>query len=460
MTRYLKSRLALGALASMLAIWSLANASQLAAQAEGNNAVVQGTSISYSTSYIDAGAVTGTSSQTDICAKINAALGLISSTFPSAVIDARGINSGLTCPAGDTPWSYGTSTFAKAATILLPARTIVINTGWALPSGARIVGEGGGASSSSATGGITTIQACKSGVSGCTQNLSGAMLAMGTASTAYCPSNVCTGVSIENLWLDGQGLSVNGIVNNYAQEQSTVKHVTLYQIGSSGLGVSPPTGVTGTPQNSGPYVDINCLAGSAPTSSTVCARILGVSTRGIHGITCINTSSTIPTNAIALDASNNSIEDVKVQGFEYGIRVGASGTAKNDLLLNVSGGNDVSSVVLISNANTVSDITILGVGNGGTGGATDTITDNRTSPTTVLSDATVAMYVLGQQLTAGGTNIGYSRFTTSPSVPTWSNGNGTPSGSCKTGSLYSNTTGQSGSTWYLCGPTGAWSNVR
>jgi hypothetical protein len=61
---------------------------------------------------------------------------------------------------------------------------------------------------------------------------------------------------------------------------------------------------------------------------------------------------------------------------------------------------------------------------------------------TTLSDTTVGLYMLGEQVNVGNTSITtpatYSRFTTSPSVPSWLSGPNTPpSGSCTVGSLYS-----------------------
>jgi hypothetical protein len=417
-----------------------------------------------SSAYIDA-SMFNTSS--DICSRIHAALAAIPSGVTGAVIDARGISASLTCPTGKTPWVY-TSTVTTPAAILLPAQTILLNTGWTLPSRTRIVGVGGGANTGST--GVTTIQACKSGITGCS-NFTGALVAMGSVSTSFCPSNVCNGISVEDLWLDGQGQNVVGIANSFASEGSYVKHVTLNQLVGAGLSITAPSGA-GSAQNSGPYQDITVAPGSGATTGTICARILNVSTRGIHGMSCINTSSTIPTVAITLDASNNSIEDVTVQGFQNGVRLGANASAQNDLLKNISGGTSVTDVVFLTNVtgHTVSDITMLGIGNGGS--ATHTIQDSRTTPTTTISDATVAMYVLGEQLTGGSSNIGFSRFTTSPSVPTWSNGSGSPSNTvtCKLGALYSNTGGKSGSsnTWWVCSPahangcgtTPCWANIN
>jgi hypothetical protein len=64
-------------------------------------------------------------------------------------------------------------------------------------------------------------------------------------------NSACSGVSVENLSLDGQGLSINGIANAYAAMSSAtassyVKNVTLFQILGTGLSV------TGSTQGSGP----------------------------------------------------------------------------------------------------------------------------------------------------------------------------------------------------------------
>ena len=450
----------------LLGWWAAFSASAPAQSTQGDNAVYNtAPALAASTAYIDASAFTGA----DICARIHSALGVIASGS-TAVIDARGITTGLTCAVGKTPWVY-TTTITTSSTILLPAAPILLNTGWTMPSATRIIGVGGGANSSSATAGTTTIRACTSSTPTCSQNFTGTMIVMGNSTTQYCPFNaasqpVCTGMSVENLWLDGQGLSITGITNTYAQEQSYVKHVTFYQLATTGLNVGLPGSGSGTSQNSGPYSDLACTVGTNVSSSTVCARIVNVSTRGIHGLTCLNTSATIPTNAVAIDGPNNSIEDVKVQGFEYGIRIGASASAPNNLFKNITGGSGVTSAVFITNisGNSVHDIVLLGVASGG---ATDTIIDNRTTPTTTLTDATVGMYVLGEPMAAGSNlNIGYSRFTTSPSVATWGHGSIIPSGTCTLGSLYSDTNGgNTGHTfaWYVCAPSGsstAWSGVK
>jgi hypothetical protein len=53
----------------------------------------------------------------------------------------------------------------------------------------------------------------------------------------------------------------------------------------------------------------------------------------------------------------------------------------------------------------------------------------------------VGIYALGESPSSG---VGQSRFTTSPSLPTWAVGTAVPSGSCSQGSLFSCTNGVNG----------------
>lgn len=412
--------------------WLFATPARVHAQTQGQNTVYSGTSSKIgSWAFIDASVVAGTSSGTDLCAKINAALLAIPTTTTAAVIDARGVTN-LTCPSGDTPWKYG-NTVTTPATILLPAGTISSSNIWLLPNGTKIIGQGPG---------VTTIQAAVK---------FSPMIQMG--SSTLCPSSICNGISVEDLTLDAQGNNMNGISNGNAQELSYVKRVAFYQFQGTGLVI------TSGASNSGPYTDLTFSMGSkTPVTGTVCVS-LRASTRGIHGLTCTNTTSTIPSAAVLLDAPNNSIEDVTVRGFTDGVKIGANLNAQDNVLVNVAGAavsggsNNVTNVVHITNTSTVTDLSILGVGNGGNS-SSKTIKDDVTS--TTLSDATVGIYAIGESVTAGSSSIGFSRFTTSPNVPTWiiQNTAGSPTGSCTIGSLYSNTAGGSGSTWFVCTPKG------
>jgi hypothetical protein len=419
----------------------------------GNNAVYSsGTTVTGSSAWIDASVFAGT----DVCAKVNAVFKSTANPYPAAgaVIDARGVNPGTTQTCSINFWSGVTT--PPPSTILLPPGTIIINNGITLPNRTRLIGAGGGSLTSNS--GDTIIEAGSS--------FSGSMFLMGNPT--FC-GTACTGISLENLWLNGEGQSINGVLNQYGQELSYVRRVTFYQLLGTALSLTNANAV-----NSGPYSELACSLGSysaSASSTTACVQIKGVSTRGLHGMTCTgNTggSGTIPNAGIFLDASNNSIEDVHVEGFGDGVRIGSNASAQSDVLFNISGGTNVTNVINITNSSgkTVSDLSLMAITNGavgGSGGATNTIADSRTS--TTLTDATVGMYVLGETMTSGSsTIIGESRFTSSPNAATWGVGSGTPSGStCKIGSLFSNTAGTSGKTWYVCTASGSsttWTDIN
>jgi len=434
--------------------WVSAFPTRTQAQVIGNNAVYSsGTSETGSSAWIDASVFTGT----DVCAKVNAVFKSSANPYPAAgaVIDARGVNPGTTQTCSISPWSGVTT--PPPSTILLPPGTIVINNGITLPNRTRLIGAGGG---SLATSSGTTIIEAGSSFPG------GSMFLMGNPT--FC-GTACTGISLENLWLNGTGQSINGVLNQYGQELSYVRRVTFYQLLGTALSLTNANAV-----NSGPYSELACSLGSysaSAASTTACVQIKGVSTRGLHSMTCTgNTgeSGTIPNAGVFLDASNNSIEDVHVEGFGDGVRIGSNASAQSNVLFNISGGTNVTNVINITNSSgkSVSDLSLMAITNGavgGSGGATNTITDSRTS--TTLTDATVAMYVLGEEMTSGSsTMIGESRFTSSPNAATWGVGSGTPSGStCKIGSLFSNTSGTTGKTWYVCTASGSsttWTNIN
>jgi hypothetical protein len=407
------------------------------------------------------------SSNSDLCKVLYFVLAtVVQAHYPSgAVVDARGLNSGninLTCAAGWTPWNNGATFLNVPSNILLPATgggnnvtPIIISTGWVLPANTHLIGQGDNISSG------TVIQAASN---------VGDMI-------AYCssilppqnpPASSCTGIAVENLLLDGKGNAVSGIVNYYAGSLSYVNHVSLYQI----LGVGLVIG--GAATGSGPYSNINFdTGGSAATSSTVCAAIVGPNlsgTAGVRGLTCTSELA-VAAAAVLLDSSNNSIKDVNIVGFKDGILVGANQPAQNNVLVNVIG--DTSScyptcltpinAVHISTNQTVADLVIMGVGNEG-GAGNSTIQDDVTSTTlSATTDEFVALYALGK-----AANNGHARFTTSPSVATWAAGTVMPTGSCAQGSLYSCTGGSSNCTygttayalWGCPVPGGAWLGIK
>jgi hypothetical protein len=262
---------------------------------------------------------------------------------------------------------------------------------------------------------------------------------------------------VENLTLNGQAQSTDGIINQYAQNNSYVNHVSLYEILGTGLLVS--SSGTSTAANSGPYSNITFdTGGYSGTSSTVCAQILGLTgTLGIHGLSCTSESD-VPA-AVLLDSSNNSIEDVRIVGFYDGVRVGANSSAQSNVLINVIGDTAFPTAptpvnaVHISSNHTVTDLSIMGLSNSGVSG-TYTIQDDVTGPH--LSDPTIGIYALGESASGG-----YSRFTTSPNAAHWDVGSSYPTSSgCARGSLYSCTSstsctnGSSTAALWVCAPAG------
>jgi hypothetical protein len=436
---------------SLLAMLIVSSAPlRLLAQTQGNNAVYTGTSAStpsYSSSFIDASAVKGTSSNTDICAKINAALALIPPNATGAMIDARGVTN-LTCPSGDTPWKYPSTgtVIATPSTILLPAGAITIGTTWILPNKTRLIGEGMGPTTLSSVSGVTIIQSSSAST----------MIQLGGVSP-YCPSGICTGVSVEDLMLNGEGSSTTGVLNGNSQEQSYARRVAFYQILGTGLRVA------GSAENSGPYTDLVFGTGTSYSvaNGTICAAINGVSTRGIHGLTCTNSGSSTPTSgaAVLLGGSGNSLEDITVQGFYDGVKVGSNNIAHSNVLRNIVGGSPqvVNAVVHTVTANAVTDLAVMGVTKGAASYSIEDDWSASGSSTTKLTDSTVALYVMGESASVTHATNSFSRFTTSPTLPVWIQGKTNAPASCSiVGSLYSNTSGISGSknSWYVCTSTG------
>jgi hypothetical protein len=341
----------------------------------------------------------------------------------------------MTCSSG-SPWQpTGGSYATEPSVILLPAATITIGLQWQPPSHTRIVGEGPN---------LTILQAPSS--------FSGPMIHMG--SDNYCGGAACTDIGIEHLGLVAQG-AVTGILNRNSEELSYVNDVAISGISSGGIGLDiegTSNAVYNLAVNSGPYSNI-VFSGSG-----TCAQINGTyDTRGIRGLTCNMTGSS-SNAAVYLDGCSNSIEDVYIYGqIGDGILVGKYNTAQGDLLTNVNGASGVGNLIHISNSNAqngnnncpyqnssstanVADLTILGATCSGCTNAT--IEDDLTGP--VVTDANVGMYAVGEPVLEKNVNdtwtaIGYSRYTTSPSLPTWLIGSGAPSGSCApTGVLYSN----------------------
>ena len=443
-------RLFFGTLAVFIGLSALPAHSQTA----GNNAVYNTTTtLTGSASFIDLGTATTTG---DICGRINTLL--TGSGFKDGtVIDARGFGSGTSQTCASNPFSSATT---KTSTILLPSGTITISSTWVIPSQTQVYGEGPGQ---------TTLLASSSFTS--------PMIQMGTLNC------VCFLVRIGHLTLDGAGQTIDGIDNVNSEEQSTVDDVDILHTEGTALSLGTSSGgaPNGTASHSGPYTNLFVQASGTddtPLSTTACVRIVGsvAQVRGIHGITCIANGT--PNGAIYLDSDNTSIEDARIDGFGDGIVLGAQGssnTVQADVIFNVTGTDSFGTVTNLihlcgsgssspcpSTANTVNNVTIMGV----TSAENNTIKDDVTGTTLPFStDEFVGLYALGQSLDGG-----YSRFSSSPRTPTWGVGSPTSSitgTSCtgsttpasSNGSLFSNTNTSLTGTLFAC-VAGLWQVVK
>lgn len=175
--------------------------------------------------------------------------------------------------------------------------------------------------------------------------------------------------------------------------------------------------------------------------------------------------------ALYIDAPNNSLEDVAIQGgsSQDGVSIGSHGAAYNNVLFNVSGVGLHNVVHIVKGANTVSDITMMGISqSSGTNSIQDDLSGTATG--TTLTDSSVGIYILGEPVQGGGGNVGYSRFTTSPNANandvgavTWLVGSSPPSGgTCAAGSLYSCTNGSNCmlDTLYGCEGSSGWKGIK
>ena len=218
----------------------------------------------------------------------------------------------------------------------------------------------------------------------------------------------------------------------------------IYDIGINAFNTNDPASFSAA--NSGPYVNITFDTGSITPSSTTQGAYLGYTTHGIKGMTCI--TGTASGQCIYVAAPGNTVEDVRVIGFTSGVDVSTSDTVVRNVVgdTNPTGQAMPINVVLIGSSG--KNVVLIGISNNCSNTTycpndqhydldNYTIKDSVTGTNLqVASDPYVAMYVVGNQI-GSGTSAFYSRYTTSPTVPNWSSGNGIPSGTC-TGSVINN----------------------
>jgi hypothetical protein len=429
---------------------------------QGNNTIYANCSGSNqevgSASFIDASLFGLPGTGTDICQRINAVLTSAGPLYPAvgAVIDARGINTSNSASSGgdlicnSNPWSGVLG--PAPSVVLLPAGTIDLSAEWVLPDRTRLIGE---------TNNVTT------GAVGTTLKAVNISL---PAMIEFCTA-ACSGVSVQNVFLNGNNLAHPGIENQHAGDLSYVDHVNFLHFQGSMTSAALHVAAGPDTQNSGPYSNLQCQ----PAGSGECIDFEGSSTRGVHGLTCTSTSS--PAACVRLDGSNNSLQDIHIEGFVEGVVVGSNAATQDNVLIDINAGDgqgNVQNVIHIWPNTT--DLNIFGLAaQSNTGDEINNMVYDQVTGTTIPGTtipqptATVGMYVLGNNI--GHAGSGVPRFTTatvnsSSVTPTWLSGNGMPSsasGQCPVGSLYSDQTGTSGHALWLCvGPilSSTWVNLK
>jgi hypothetical protein len=491
----------------------LISPSRMVAQNPGQKAVYGPNGLTGSAVWVDASAWWNGTSVPDLCSIIQ--LNILTSGYGSSylngtVIDARGlaygVQRGTQTACSVNPFGALTGP-PPSTTLLLPSGFVDTNVTWVVPNNTTLIGDEQG----------TTIRA-RDPQSGDFQG--SYIIEMGGTNTIngtvypLCPGGICTGVGVEHLFLDGSLVTdVGGIQNQYSQDGSYVNEVNLYSFSQTGLSIAAPSpGNYPGATNSGPYSNINFISNS---NAPACID-LEVQTQGIHGVTCIGNSSTTanPYTAILVNASNNSIEDVHVEGYWDGIEVGQLNTATvaNILISNVTGTTSGTGSNARNTKNTVhlcgpsplgstfgncagnygtanvKDVTVLQAMNA-SGPQTTTVVDD-VSKNAIISCLTLnqqnqpvpgcaiplstAMYVLGEP-DAGSTttNPAYTKFTSSPTtlngnynygssyMPTWAVWTSLPDqDSCSpVGAIYSQT-GHNGRSVYVCNAGGVWITIR
>jgi hypothetical protein len=431
------------------------------AQQTGSPVVTKPTgTLTYSLAYIDASVESGS----DVCAQIHNALAQLSNSAyknGGGIVDARGASVSTACSsvAGSPSWGNPWSGISVPSTVLLPAGKIQINTQWVLPSGTHLIGEGGEDPGFSPNVQRTTIHA---------QTGAESVIQMGV-------NTGCTDVSIEDLVVDGNGISdLNGITNSLCLNGSFVRNVTLYQITDVGLsiGADDPSGTTLS--HSGPYSNITFDTASKGTSQSTYGVYLDAPARGVRGVTCTNSNTNSSGNwnsmsgtCVNISISGNLVQDVRVEGFAVGVDVAASDAVVMNIDGDTNPNTSSSPLDVVKIESGVTNVALMSITNncinpsGNPDYCSDssdyTVWDNSAGSTSVIpslsfsNDPLVAMYVVGDSITVASQKA-YSRYTTSPRAANWSVGSTSISGSCSTpGSLYSNTASSSSSqALYVC----------
>jgi hypothetical protein len=211
-------------------------------------------------SYWDASQFTG-SPTNDLCGKIYAAWSAaMNSGLSSATIDARGLTGTQTCSASPFPTI---SHVTASGRLLLGNSQITTSVTWQIPSRTHVEGMGV-AGLTSGTTDNTLIQAGS--------GLTGAVIQLGGGVSGDFDAQV------KSLTVDAAGIASVGILNDSAEEGSTVENVNIWNASGYGLALEATASVSAG--NSGPYRNINIQYNSECGSSCNTSVGIGVFASG------------------------------------------------------------------------------------------------------------------------------------------------------------------------------------
>jgi hypothetical protein len=321
--------------------------------------------------FIDAFAAT---TGTDICARISSAWSnAVTATLPSAVIDARGFTYANAPHGAGTAWQCSGSPFPTTVSggkLLLGNVLIQTSVPWVIPSRVHVEGIGV-AGLTAGTTNNTRITAIR-GSSGTPPS---EVIELGTGSgTQY-------DVQVRGLTVDAAGLAATGILNNSAEEGSTVEDVNIFNASVTGLLIQAAS--TSGADNSGPYRNINiqynsCSSCSASTTGIEVSVASGSSPknsgiRGIDNVTISGGGVGQIGNCIVVTNYPVQITNSHLEYCTTGIQIGASGnTTGNVEVQNVSICCSGWGIILTNSG----DITLNGIAVDGTQVLDDTVTGN------------------------------------------------------------------------------------
>jgi hypothetical protein len=272
------------------------------------------------------------------------------------IVDARG------CTGTQSVTTNPLPSPTKPGTLLLGNTTFQTTASWTLLQGMNIFGSGPG----SPGFGPTLIQA----VSG---------FPSGAAAV------VLNGPNFQGL--NGVGVDCNnqpnaiGIQVNDAEELTFLQRINV--TGCPNIGIAIGDGVAGHAQNSGPYTDLNVVAGNATTSSgtiPINVNVASTSFRGIHGATVdFHSAAIFPTYCYVL-GTPGTYTDLHAEGCTNGFHITVSGVTLANVQCNAST-NTMTNCVLIDAG--LQDVTVHRMNT--TNSVTNLLTDNTNSVTLVTA---------------------------------------------------------------------------